>query len=532
MAKYNRQGTTAKVAPAKAPVGVIGTKKSGARATTFEGHEGFERKDKSALFLLAAGSLGGEDKFYETGAESTKRLVDLVRTVAVKDPQWISNFLVWLRSEGNIRTAAVVGAVEAADAMVKAGIAGGRQILASVLQRGDEPGEALAYWFATRGRKMPLPKPIKRGIADAAERLYNEYSFLKYDSARAAVRFADVIDMVHPDPSQGWKSELFRYAIEKRHGRNTEPGDSLTLVRRQAEWFRDAQATPLLLDALLDSERIKDAGLTWEDVLSALGSKVDKAKLWKAILPNMGYMALIRNLRNMDEAKLSDVAVAAAIARIQDPEQVAKSRQLPYRFYSAYLAAPSLRWGHALDVALTHSLRNIPSLGGRTLILIDTSGSMSWTRISGNSERTCQEIAGLFGIALGLKGEADVWAWATGAYQFQLKGTSVLKNLEKYASENDKVGSGTDLAQAIRNAYVPGKYDRMVIISDGQVRPWDADRVMPNDIPVYFFTLAGYRAAAAQTKSNVFELGGLTDHTFKMITMLEAGESGKWPWEA
>jgi hypothetical protein len=403
--------------------------------------------------------------------------------------------------------------------------------VASVLQRADEPGEAMAYWLASRGRKVLMPKAIKRGIADAAERLYTEFSFLKYDSDRSAVRFGDVIEMVRPDPSQGWRSELFRYAIEKRHNRGTEPGENLAMIRRQAEWFRNAQATPLPIDGLLDAEHLRGAGLTWEDAMSALGSKVDKGKIWKAMLPTLGYMALIRNLRNLDEAKVSDEDVAAAIARIQDPEQVAKSRQLPYRFYSAFKAAPSLRWGHALEVALGLSLKNIPALGGRTLILCDTSGSMTGT-MSSKSQVTYQEVAGLFGIALGMKGEADVFGWADRPWHFPMaKASSVLGNLKTYMGQNGNTGSGTNLDAAIRGTYEPGKYDRMVVISDMQVMRYGSRNLIPTDIPCYFFDLAGYASAAVETKGRVYELGGLTDATFKLITMLEAGDSGKWPWE-
>lgn len=527
MAKYNVKATKSPVPVkvAKPAVGVLGTKKSGKTAVTYEGHSGFARTDKSALFFLAAGSLGGEDKFYESGKESTKRLVDLVRKVAVKDAAWMTQFINWLRSEGNIRTAAVVAAVEAADAMVKAGLPGGRQIVASAFQRADEPGEAMAYWLATRPGQI-MSKPIKRGIADAAERLYNEYSFMKYDSDRNAVRFGDVIEMTRPDPGGAgtWKNDLFRYAIEKRHGRANGIPESLTMIRRRA-LLQSEGAT----EDWLNPEILREAGVTWENALSFAGSKVDKGKVWKAMLPQLGYMALIRNLRNLDQNGLTDKDVAPAIARIQDPEQVAKSRQLPYRFYSAYKEAPSLRWGHALEVALSLSLKNIPALTGRTLILIDTSASMSWT-MSNNSKRRLDEVAGLFGLALGLKGDADVWAWASSAYQFEMSGTSVLRNLEKFMRENGRVGSGTDLDQAIRKAYVPGKYARMVVISDMQSQQVGLGRI-PIDIPCYFFNLAGYVAAIAETKGMIYELGGLSDSTFRMIPMLEAGVNGRWPWD-
>ena len=570
MANYNRPGTALKT-PVAVPAGVIGTKKSAKPVLSYEGHSGFERKSKSALFLLAAGSLGGEDTFYESGSDRTKRFVELVRLVAVKDAAWMAGFLLWLRSEGNIRTASVVGAVEAADAMAKAGIAGGRAIVASVLQRADEPGEAVAYWFATRGRKVLMPKPIKRGIADAVLRLYNEFSFMKYDSSNDSVRFGDVIELVHPvinqaageklfpEPDEaaaeieaedmaGWladqntfrfrkitqwvvsTSHLFRYAIEKRHNRGTEPHESLSMIRAQ-QALRAAVAAGNTA-FLLDTKALKAAGMTWEDAQSLAGQvKLDKGKTWKAILPTLGIMALIRNIRNLDEAGVSDAEVAPAIARLMDAEQIARSRQLPYRFYSAFKAAPSLRWGHALEVALGHSLKNIPTLGGRTLILIDTSGSMSGGMLSANSKMTYQEVAGLFGIALGMKGEADVYGWADRPFLFPMaKGSSVLGNLTAYMSKNGVAGHGTNLGAAFLGAYVPGKYARVVVISDMQIMSLGRG-VIPTDIPCYFFNLAGYASAAVETKGMVYELGGLTDHTFKMITMLEAGQSGKWPWE-
>jgi TROVE domain len=136
---------------------------------------------------------------------------------------------------------------------------------------------------------------------------------------------------------------------------------------------------------LLDAERLRKAGMTWEDVLSLAGSRVSKKDLWTALLPSLGYMALIRNLRNLDEAGISDADAARLAERIADPEQVRRSRQLPFRFLSAYLNAPSLRWGHALEKALDASLANIGELPGRTLILIDTSASMG-SRMSGRSQ--------------------------------------------------------------------------------------------------------------------------------------------------
>jgi hypothetical protein len=87
----------------------------------------------------------------------------------------------------------VVGAVEAA----RNGL--GRQILGSVLLRADEPAEALGYHFAVHGKR--LPAAVKRGIADAATKLYTERAAVKYAARGAGVQPGDVIDLTHPRPA-------------------------------------------------------------------------------------------------------------------------------------------------------------------------------------------------------------------------------------------------------------------------------------------------------------------------------------------
>ncbi len=117
---------------------------------------------------------------------ATPRYAELVRRSTLDDPGWTARFLRWLRTDANLRTASLVGAAEFAKARRDAGLDGlSRQVVAGVLQRADEPGELLAYWTSVHGRAVP--KPVKRGVADAAARLYDERSFVKWDSASARV---------------------------------------------------------------------------------------------------------------------------------------------------------------------------------------------------------------------------------------------------------------------------------------------------------------------------------------------------------
>ncbi|GII04032.1 TROVE domain-containing protein [Planobispora takensis] len=111
-----------------------------------------------------------------------------------------------------------------------------------------------------------------------------------------------------------------------------------------------------------DPDRLRSAGMTWEALAGRLQGPMD-ARAWQSVIPSMGYMALLRNLRNFDESGVPDEVAGQIVAKLTDPGEVARSRQLPFRFYSAYRNAPSLRWGHALDGALTKATANLPSSG-------------------------------------------------------------------------------------------------------------------------------------------------------------------------
>jgi hypothetical protein len=263
-----------------------------------------------------------------------------------------------------------------------------------VLQRADEPGEALAYWTGLYGRKVP--KAVKRGIADATLRLYNERAVLKWDTASKGFRFGDVLNLVHPETKTEWQSRLFEYVLDRRYGRDETPATSLRMIDANRKIRSIAENDP---EILLHSDKLQTGGMTWEDALSLAGARVDKARLWEALIPSMGYMALLRNLRNFDEAGVSDAVAATVAAKLADPAEVARSRQLPMRFLSAYRAAPSLRWSWPLERALDLSLSSIPELVGRTLILVDTSTSMK-AGFSGDGTLMRWDAAALFGLAL------------------------------------------------------------------------------------------------------------------------------------
>ena len=199
---------------------------TGARISTHEGGLGYERDAKSELFLLAVSNFVSEGTFYESAFDRDDRFGRLVAKVTAEDPDWVRRMIPWLRNEAQMRSASLVAAAE----YVKAGGELGRQVVSAALQRADEPAEMLAYWHQRHGRRVP--KPVKRGVADAVVRLYNERAALKYDGHAKAWRMADVIELVHPEPKDAKQSALFKYLLDKRHDRASDVARTSGLLQR------------------------------------------------------------------------------------------------------------------------------------------------------------------------------------------------------------------------------------------------------------------------------------------------------------
>lgn len=538
---------------------------------TGNGAEGFYYDDKSALFLLAVTNFVGEDTFYEDAKGRDTRYLELVRKLATTDPRWTAAFLKWLRHDANMRSASIVGGMEAAKAISEQTgprhfYVPPRQILTSVLLRADEPAEALGYWLATYGRK--LPKWLKRGLGDAALKLYTPFNVLKWDSDRNPVRMADVIEFsqiprtgAHYMRSE--RDQIFKYLLDDRHGR-ANPSESeiaMFAARHAFSQIPAAKRKQALVHPQFGAV-LAAAGLNWEAVSGWLGGPMDAAA-WEACIPIMRYGALIKNLANFERAGISKRAREDVIALLTSRADVRHSRLLPMAFLNAYNNVPGDTYKAALDEAATYAtLDNAPYFPGRTLVLVDTSGSMNtaFTTHRGRRNPEAEQLmrwdaATLFGIALSMRCEkSDVvsfsapgynylYSWSsrnrygdtgprdTGFLAFTRKpGENLLAAVARFRKTHF-IGGGTDTAGAVRDNY--SGHDRIVLLTDEQadIHRGGVFSTVPINVPVYTFNLAGYRAGHAPTAVNRHTVGGLSDAGFKMLAMLDATRSGHWPWE-
>lgn len=567
VSKFNRRG----MVPGK-PASIIVTNDKA--MPTHQGGSGFARSEKSELFLLAVSTMGATKTFYEDALGRDTRFVDLVRRMAVKDPLWTANLALWLRREG-MRSAPIVIAAEYARASTRTvggtkGVAvwagafepellpgggyaqapSGRKLIADVCLRSDEPGEVLAYWLSAFGR--PIPKAVTRGLGDAALKLFNEYTAGSWDKKTAPVRYADVIELsqISRARAEAGPGTLFKFLLDERRGRGSVEGLPMLERRRRILTMPAGERAAALASPEFRAQA-RAAGLSWE-ALSGWVPDMD-ARAWECASQLMGYIGLLRNLNNFSRAGVSPSVREEIAGRLTLADQARRAGVLPMQFLAAYLNVVDDAWKPVLNTAMDLALEAVPLLAGKTLVLIDVSGSMAdeyrpegMRKMPGAEHLKRWDVAALFGLALARRCEdATVVAFSHFAQRFDpVGGESVLRSVDRFRRSHLH-GGGTDTAGAVRAAYAG--HDRVVVLTDEQhqwagrtTAFWPYSRLagvedlyarVPARVPVHTFNLAGYAPAGSRSGANRFTVGGLSDAGFKMIGLLEAGRGDRWPWE-
>lgn len=370
---------------------------------TFEGAPAIPPKNPIAELRRAVSScLLWEDQFYEDGIAIADRISALV---AQCDPEAVAALAVDARTSMKLRHAplwlltglAISGKGAKADAYAQA------------IGRADEMGELISMFW--KDGKRPLPKQMKIGIAQAFAK-WDAYQLAKYNR-KVAVSLKDVLRLVHPKPE------------------NEE---------QAAMWKR-------VIDGTLESPD------TWE---VALSGGADKKETFERLLREggLGYLALLRNLRNMVQAGVDRGLVRDAILARKGAHNV-----LPFRYVAAARHAP--QYEPALDQALCAAIEHLPILKGKTAILVDVSGSMD-SPLSAKSDLTRMDAA----CALASIVHGDVRVFSFSHHTVEVPPRRGMAGVD--AIRNSQQHGGTYLGQALQavNQQIP--HDRIIVITDEQ----------------------------------------------------------------
>lgn len=449
-----------------------------------EGHVAYGMTDKSKLVTQVLTSFFNEKKFY---GDNSKEMMELIPKVIKADPEFVSNLAVFARREFNMRSVAhVLTAFLAYEVEGKPYV---RSTVKGVSLRGDDITEIMAFYLSTWGK--PIPNSLKKGIGEVMQTL-DEYSLAKYKGSGKEVKMRDLLCLCRPKPVNREQEDLWKRCLEGK------------------------LETPY----------------TWETELSAKGNTKE---VWEELIAShkVGYMAMLRNLRNIINAGPDNLD--AALNYIRNPEAVRKSKQLPFRFLNAYRSLNGLASSKvfdALEDAIDISVENLPKIPGRTIIAMDTSGSMD-SCISSKSDVKCCDISVLLGlIANRICDDSIVYTFNHSIKRMDIsRRGGLIENTIRYAHPY----GGTDMALPFQ-AMIDGKIkaDRIIILSDNECNGWGsktiqtyADRyrkITGNDIWVHAIDLQGYGTQQFHGKhTNI--IAGWSEKVFDFIKLAEQGES-------
>jgi hypothetical protein len=388
-------------------------------------HEGGKAKIINAEMQLRRSIMScmlWEKTFYEEGQDIATRIQTLVEQVK---PELVAEMAIEAREKMKLRHVPLLLARTLARLKYKKT----SEVIDRVIQRADELTEFVSiYW---KDKKEPLSSQVKKGLALAFTK-FSEYDLAKYNRDDK-VKLRDVLFLCHAKPKDTQQAEIWKRLVEKKL-------------------------------------QVPD---TWEVSLS---TGKDKKESWERLLKEnkLGGLALLRNLRNMQESSVNETLIRESLHRMKT------ERVLPFRFISAAKYAPKLE--PELEQSMFKCLEGHKKLSGKTVLLIDVSGSMD-DAISGKSDLQRFDAAcGLAMLAREICEIVEIYTFSQMVVSVPPRRGFALRDV----IVNSQPHGGTYLGQAVSTLNAKTKYDRLIVMTDEQ----SADNVCDSNGRGYMINVA------------------------------------------
>jgi hypothetical protein len=420
-----------------------------------------------------------QEQFYRSADAAAQRVRDLV--AELPDKVFVAKAAVYARREAGLRSVTHLVAGELAR-HVK-GADWSARFFDRIVRRPDDALEILAYYLAVYGK--PLPNALKKGLGRALSR-FDAHQLAKYRKATADLSLVDAVNLVHPPhnealaalvngtlaPAETWETRM------TQAGQSAEDPDRLATLKNEA----------------------------WVDLVRSR---------------KIGYFALLRNLRNLLEH--APEVIDEALGLLVDEKLIRQSLAMPFRFTTALEAvavAALPRSGDvlaALSTAVDHALANVPVFPGRTLVALDSSGSMMGRPI---------KTGALFAATLVKANDADLLLFSEDAVYLPLNRRDSTLTLAQFI-ESKAAAASTNFHAIFQRAR--GPYDRVIILSDMQgwvghdapVASFEAWKArFQADPRVFSFDLQGYGTLMFPQR-NVFCLAGFSEKSLGVLKALD-----------
>lgn len=425
---------------------------------THEGAPARHLSDEAQLRRSVLACLLWESQFYEDGVQIAGRIAELVPTV---EAERVAALAIEAREQMKLRHVPLLLVREMARHKTHRGLAA--ETLERVIQRADELCEFVAiYW---KDGRVPLSGQVKKGLAAAFPK-FDEYQLAKYDRG-GPIKLRDILFLCHAKPRDDKQAGVWKKLI----------------------WGRIA---------------VPD---TWE---VALSSGADKREAWTRLLAEskLGGLALLRNLRNLKDAGVEDELVLSSLRAVNT------QRVLPFRFLAAARYAP--QWEEALEQLMLKSIAEQEKLAGKTVLLVDVSGSMNWALSKRSDMKRADAAYGLAVLPREIGERVAVFSFSNHLVQVPARRGFALRD----AIDASQTHNGTYLGKAVEQLNEKERYDRLIVITDEQ-----AHDTVPNPRGKgYVINVASYKNGVGYGKWT--HIDGWSESVVEYIRTLETSGLG------
>lgn len=474
----------------------FGTKKINTTKTVnLAGGEAYKQTPELELAGILLTSFT-QDKFYRTSADEIKRLRELLKVV---NPEIACKAAVYTRQVAGMRSISHVLAAEVAPYI--RGQQYARSFYNAVIRRPDDMLEILAYGKANgwsyKDKRMPMA--MKRGFADALGK-FDTYQIAKWRKQSNEINLLNVLHLVHAKPNNTL-NDLYKNRLKIKNTRES--------VLSETGKIEGKQNMTSVQIAQVKAENL-EAG--WRELLST---------------KKIGYKALVGSLvKIINEAP---EMVGTACEMIQDYNLIRRSLVMPSEIIVAYeqvgkdsRTSRNSMQGRmillALENALNYSVENSPIFRGRTLVVLDESGSMTGKPAV---------IGSLFAAVLCKANNCDLMTFGSTARYRQYNPSDSVMTIARGLSF---ASGGTNFRSIFQTASKP--YDRVIILSDmqgwiGYNAPTDSFKAYSTkfavDPYIYSWDLQGYGTSQFPS-SKIFTLAGFNNNVFDIMKNLEESD--------
>jgi len=428
----------------------------------------------------------------------TKQALEMLTSMiqcAIAEPEMFLRLASYARNELHVRlTPQIMLAVAARVPQSKPFV---RKYAQHIIKRADEIKEVFAayrclfqidYVKSTTERQWfsgSLPHSLRKALGDAFQR-FDERDFLRY-AGSGRPTFGDVLLMIYGTDSRGTArrgGEL--RSCTRKHGSGSWPVSRATfdwlvhgtipsepgVLDRVQRWAKIATHKEFTNEAKAD---VLAAGAGWEVVSSQFSSPAAWEWLATARIEDgdktyrvMPAMATLRNLANFSRYSISQDARKLVCEALNSA--AGKVHILPMRYLSAMQEVTDPLFVDALHSAIDKATELLPEIPGRTLVVVDVSGSMA-SPVTEKSKLTAAQAASVLGAML-FKRSAPGSVIGYVNYNWNVIKASRKSSVMDIVAMFPRADGGTQLSAAFKAidemAASSGIPDRVVILTDGQ----------------------------------------------------------------